>query len=139
MSGGISLQPRDFLDGGSSKPASCNKLSSSRRIPKGCWRLTRQVELITVGLICCRSLFRKHMSWQNTDQSSSFNLIPLQRNFVEANHHSALLKLIGIDKLPTRGGNLETLLSRREHFYIHYLNTLAPHGLNVDDHFKYFP
>lgn len=59
--------------------------------------------------------------------------------FVKANYSIALLKLIGIDKLPTRGGNLETLLSRREHFYIHYLNTLAACGLNVDYDFKYFP
>lgn len=68
MSGETSLQPRDFLDGGWSEPASCNKLSSSRRIPKGCWRLTRQVELITGGLICCRSLCWKHMSWQSTNE-----------------------------------------------------------------------
>lgn len=61
-------------------------------------------------------------------------------HFVEANHPIASLKYIGIEKvsLPRRGGNLENLLSRREYFYIHYLNTLAPNGLNVDYDLKCF-
>ena len=59
---------------------------------------------------------------------------PVAAHFAEANHPISSFRYIGIEHvtLPPRGGNLDLLLSRREHFWISYLKTLAPHGLNLD-------
>lgn len=65
---------------------------------------------------------------------------PVAAHFVEAGHSVSALKYIGIEKvsLPRRGGNLERLLSQRENYYIHFLRTLAPFGLNVEFELKCF-
>lgn len=50
------------------------------------------------------------------------------------------LRYVSMEKvtLPRRGGDFDSLLLRTEAFWIHHLNTLAPHGLNVDLDLKPF-
>ncbi|KAJ0063651.1 hypothetical protein NL108_004773 [Boleophthalmus pectinirostris] len=59
---------------------------------------------------------------------------PVAAHFVDFNHPISSLRYIGIEhvELPPRGGNLEMLLSKREHFWIHHLKTFTPHGLNIE-------
>lgn len=60
--------------------------------------------------------------------------LPLARHFVEYGHNASQLKymvLEGIEK-NRRGGNREITLRKREVYWIHFLNTIAPYGLNVD-------
>uniref|UniRef100_A0A4W5PKF4 pyrroline-5-carboxylate reductase n=1 Tax=Hucho hucho TaxID=62062 RepID=A0A4W5PKF4_9TELE len=55
-------------------------------------------------------------------------------HFVEANHPVSSLRYTGIEHvaLPRRGGNIEILLLQREAYWIFYLKTLTPKGLNID-------
>lgn len=64
VSGGISRRPLDRLEGGSAETLVCNRPSSSSRIPDGCWRLTRHVELMAAGSRSCRSRFWLHISFK---------------------------------------------------------------------------
>ncbi len=59
---------------------------------------------------------------------------PVAAHFVEADFPISSLRHIGIKKvtLSPRGGDLEVLLSRREHYWIHRVTTLSPHGLNIE-------
>ena len=57
---------------------------------------------------------------------------PVASHFMEAGHSVSTLRYIGIEhvKKPRRGGNIDTLLLRRESFHIHKLDTMHPRGLN---------
>ena len=59
---------------------------------------------------------------------------PVAAHFVEANHPIFSLKYTGIEHvaLPRRGGNIEILLLQRDAYWISYLKTLTPSGLNID-------
>ena len=59
---------------------------------------------------------------------------PVAVHFTQFNHLVSSLKYLAIEKVsfPPRGGNLDTLLARREHFWISNLQTRTPHGLNID-------
>ena len=61
-------------------------------------------------------------------------LYPVAEHFLEADHPVSALRYIGIEKVPVprRGGDLDNTLLKREAFWIHFLNTLTPNGLNVD-------
>ncbi|KAM4017573.1 uncharacterized protein ACNLHF_007193 isoform 1-T3 [Anomaloglossus baeobatrachus] len=58
--------------------------------------------------------------------------LPIPHHFHEAKHNVAQLRFQVIDKVyrPRRGGNHIELLKKRESFWIHKLQTLAPKGLN---------
>ncbi len=55
-------------------------------------------------------------------------------HFAEAKHNVSTLKYIGIESLkqPRRGGDLNSMLLKRELFWIFTLDTLSPRGLNED-------
>ncbi|XP_069466482.1 uncharacterized protein [Ambystoma mexicanum] len=57
---------------------------------------------------------------------------PVARHFIEFQHTIAQIKfqVIEIVKRPHRGGNYQSLLSQREKYWIHTLDTLQPKGLN---------
>ncbi|KAL2102084.1 hypothetical protein ACEWY4_003845 [Coilia grayii] len=76
---------------------------------------------------------------RSTIQCKNLNY-PVAAHFVEAGHSVSALRYIGIEKvsLPRRGGNLARLLSQRENYYIHFLRTLTPFGLNVEFELKCF-
>ena len=59
---------------------------------------------------------------------------PVAAHFVEANHTVSSLRYIGIEQVskPRRGGDFDSLLLQREAAWIYKLQTLAPHGLNVE-------
>ena len=61
-------------------------------------------------------------------------LYPVAAHFVEAGHSISSLRYLGVEKLPTprRGGDFDNSLLKREAWWIHSLNTLAPNGLNID-------
>lgn len=65
---------------------------------------------------------------------------PVAAHFLEHNHPFSSFRYIGIENvsLPRRGGDLEMLLAKRENFYIHFLKTLTPHGLNTEFELKWF-
>ena len=64
VSGGSSLRPRERLLGGSAlPPVACLRAFSSSRMPEGCCRLARQVELTEAGWRCSRSRCWRLMSW----------------------------------------------------------------------------
>lgn len=55
-------------------------------------------------------------------------------HFSAANHNVSTLKYIRIETIKPlrRGGDINSLLLKRELYWIHTLNTLAPKGLNED-------
>ncbi len=57
---------------------------------------------------------------------------PVAAHFLSFNHDVSSLCFLGIEKVlvPLRGGDIETLLLRRELFWIVTLQTLSPLGLN---------
>ena len=59
---------------------------------------------------------------------------PVAVHFTKMKHTVSSLFFLGIEqvKLPRRGGDLNTLLLKRELFYIFSLGTLAPKGLNEE-------
>lgn len=59
---------------------------------------------------------------------------PVALHFTQASHSVASLRYCGIElvKTPSRGGNVNQLLLRREAFWIYTLDTLAPKGLNEE-------
>lgn len=59
---------------------------------------------------------------------------PVAVHFTQASHNVSSLRYIGIElvKQPARGGDINSLILRREAFWIYTLDTLAPKGLNVD-------
>ena len=59
---------------------------------------------------------------------------PVAVHFNNAGHSVSSLRYTGIEqvKLPSRGGNIHTLLSQRETYWIYTLNTRQPAGLNED-------
>ena len=59
---------------------------------------------------------------------------PVAAHFVEANHTVSSLHYIGIEHvpMPRRGGDIDSLLLKREAEWIYKLKTLAPQGLNLD-------
>ena len=64
----------------------------------------------------------------------------MAKHYLEAKHGSASsLRLVGVEQVTattTRGSNLPNVLSQREMFWIHELNTMQPQGLNYDFSFK---
>lgn len=62
---------------------------------------------------------------------------PVAAHFIEGNRPISSLKYMEKVSLPRRCGNLDHLL-RREHFHIHYLNTLTQNSLNVEYDLKCF-
>ena len=66
---------------------------------------------------------------RNGDEKS-----PVALHFKQAHHNVSSLRYLGIEKvhLPRRGGDIDNLLLRREVWWIHYLKTMAPIGLNED-------
>ena len=80
-----------------------------------------------------RSLKARIAEHRSTIRCKNLNY-PVAAHFVEFNHPISSLRYIGIEKvsLPPRGGDLENLLSKREHYWIYHLKTLTPHGLNVE-------
>ena len=65
---------------------------------------------------------------------------PVALHFKQAGHNISTLRYVGIEKVekPPRGGNVERRLLQREMFYIHFLNTMAPQGLNEEFDLKPF-
>lgn len=59
---------------------------------------------------------------------------PVAVHFTMKKHNVSSLKYVGIEqvKLPPRGGDINSLLLKREAFWIYTLGTLAPKGLNED-------
>lgn len=59
---------------------------------------------------------------------------PVALHFSQSQHNVSTLKYIGIEQiqLPRRGGDIDTLLLRREAYWIYTLDTLNPKGLNED-------
>lgn len=59
---------------------------------------------------------------------------PVAQHFIEFNHPISSLKYTGIERIeqPKRGGNWDTMLLRREAFWISTLGTLSPQGLNEE-------
>ena len=62
------------------------------------------------------------------------------RHFNSHNHTPADLRYMGIEVVstPPRGGDKEKFLLQRECFYIHFLDTLEPRGLNEEILFSCF-
>ena len=70
MSGGSSLRPLGRLAGGCALPPVASlRAFSSRRMPEGCCRLARQLELMEAGWRCSRSLCWRLMSWTHMPAS----------------------------------------------------------------------
>ena len=59
---------------------------------------------------------------------------PIAAHFIEAGHSISSLRYTGIEhvSLSRRGGDLERQLLRREAYWMYFLNTRAPFGLNID-------
>lgn len=59
---------------------------------------------------------------------------PVALHFTAASHNVSTLRYIGIEhvKCPSRGGDVNSLLLKREAFWIYTLGTLSPRGLNED-------
>ena len=66
---------------------------------------------------------------RNGDEKS-----PVALHFKQAHHNVSSLRYLGIEKVqrPRRGGDIDNLLLRRELWWIHYLKTMAPIGLNEE-------
>ena len=80
---------------------------------------------------CLKTRIAEHRSnIRNRDQRS-----PVATHFHEAGHNISMLQYIGIEqvKKPRRGGNIDTLLLKRESYYIHKLDTKQPRGLNQEN------
>ena len=72
----------------------------------------------------------EHRSNIRTHDSRS----PVAVNFTTFSHSVSTLSYCGIElvKQPSRGGDLNALLLKREAFWIYTLDTLSPRGLNED-------
>lgn len=59
---------------------------------------------------------------------------PVAMHFMQAGHNVSALRYIGLEKVekPRRGGDWESLLLKREAFWIYELRTLKPFGMNLD-------
>ena len=59
---------------------------------------------------------------------------PVAVHFAEAGHNVSTLRYCGIESIqpPRRGGDIKNILLKRELFWIHTLQTLAPKGLNEE-------
>ncbi len=59
---------------------------------------------------------------------------PVAAHFTQASHNVSALRYTGIElvKPPDRGGDVNSLLLRREAFWIYTLGTLSPKGLNEE-------
>ena len=59
---------------------------------------------------------------------------PVAVHFNKAGHNVSTLRYTGIELVqsPRRGGDVNNMLLKRELFWIHTLQTLAPKGLNED-------
>ena len=66
---------------------------------------------------------------RNCDERS-----PVAMHFKLAQHPVSSLRYIGIEHvtLPRRGGDIDNLLLRRELWWIEYLGSMAPRGMNID-------
>ena len=66
---------------------------------------------------------------RNGDEKS-----PVALHFKKAHHNVSALRYLGIEKIqfPRRGGDIENLLLKRELWWINYLKTMAPIGLNEE-------
>ena len=66
---------------------------------------------------------------RNHDQKS-----PVAVHFSTFKHSVSTLSYVGIEhvQLPRRGGDINTLLLKRELHWIYSLNTLSPKGLNEE-------
>ncbi|OCT63446.1 hypothetical protein XELAEV_18044544mg [Xenopus laevis] len=60
--------------------------------------------------------------------------LPVSKHYVEKGHKDTDLKYMVLECVPSPkwGGDRELLLRKREVWWIHQLNTLAPNGLNRD-------
>ena len=65
---------------------------------------------------------------------------PVAAHFKQAGHNVSALRYIGVERVnkPPRGGDQDKRLLQRETFWIHYLNTMSPHGLNEEFDIKPF-
>ena len=59
---------------------------------------------------------------------------PVAVHFNKEGHTASSFHYMGIEavKCPRRGGDIDTLLLRRELFWVYTLNTLSPNGINED-------
>ena len=59
---------------------------------------------------------------------------PVAMHFKLAQHPVSSLRYIGIEHvtLPRRGGDIDNLLLRRELWWIEFLGSMAPRGMNID-------
>ena len=59
---------------------------------------------------------------------------PVALHFKMAHHNVSSLRYIGIEKIqsPRRGGDIENLLLKKELWWIHFLKSMAPTGLNEE-------
>lgn len=65
---------------------------------------------------------------------------PVAIHFTEARHNVSTLRYLGIEhiQLTNRGGDINSVLFKREAFWIYTLDTLSPKGLNKDFDLKPF-
>ena len=65
---------------------------------------------------------------------------PVAAHFKKAGHNLNNLRYVGVEKVekPPRGGDLDRLLLQRETYWIYFLNTMSPDGLNEEFDIKPF-
>lgn len=83
-----------------------------------------------------RTRMSEHRSSIRTEDERS----PVAAHFKRAGHAVSALRYIGVERVDQspRGGDRDKKLLQRETFWIYFLNTLSPHGLNEDFDIKPF-
>lgn len=83
-----------------------------------------------------RTRISEHRSTIRTGDERS----PVAAHFKRAGHAVSALRYIGVERVdqPLRGGDRGKKLLQRETFWIYFLNTLSPYGLNEDFDIKPF-
>ncbi|OCT71500.1 hypothetical protein XELAEV_18034476mg, partial [Xenopus laevis] len=81
-----------------------------------------------------RLQIKTHISQHRATISRSNTKLPVSKHFVEKGHSDSELKFMVLEEVRTHmgGGDHELLLRKREAWWIHQLNTLAPNRLNKD-------
>ncbi|KAL2099357.1 hypothetical protein ACEWY4_005837 [Coilia grayii] len=81
----------------------------------------------------CRTL-KTRISEHRSNIRNNNEKSPLAVHFKKLGHTLSSLRFIGIEQVKThrRGGDTENQLLKRECFWIHFLQTLAPKGLNEE-------
>lgn len=83
-----------------------------------------------------RTRISEHRSTIRTGDEKS----PVAAHFKSAGHNVSALRYIGVERVDRspRGGDRGKRLLQRETFWIHYLNTMSPNGLNEEFDIKPF-